>query len=352
MVKTSGRSSSAMEARCPAAIASSYACARLGAFLQLGLDRAAVGGHRHAGHRGAVRQREDVRRLERGVVRVEEVLRDHGAGDQPADRGATSSRSSGRLPRSVCSAASPLSSTASRSSPGSRVGRTVMTRLLTFEATTAAEPTPQSEAQQPPPTAPHPPPPPSTPPSTTTRIPSPTRTTNPTSAAPPTAATATAGAAAAATRSPRGGVVRQAVRREHGLARDSSWAVGSRSGCGRRGVPAVDCSPAAGSGRGRHRFQQVVGAPVSSDWISARAWPWDWRRLMATSWRRWRRVYSTVRPRIWAGRSIRPVVVYQRMARWSGTARTRPLTRPRESANAASTRSASSPSVHSSMPGS
>ena len=60
---------------------------RLGPLAQVGLDGAAVGRHRHAGHGGAVGQREDVGGFERGLVDVDELGRQHRAADQAGDRG-------------------------------------------------------------------------------------------------------------------------------------------------------------------------------------------------------------------------------------------------------------------------
>ena len=101
----------------------------------------------------------------------------------------------------------------------------------------------------------------------------------------------------------------------------------------------LDCRPpppgaraargAAEAGAGwATRASWVSVAPASSCWMATRGRPLAWRRLTATSWRRWRGPYRAVRPRWATGRSIRPMVVYQRMARRSGTARTRPLDCP------------------------
>ena len=99
-------------------------------------------------------------------------------------------------------------------------------------------------------------------------------------------------------------------------------------------LQATAAGGAGGQGRGgggagwATRASWVSVAPASSCWMATRGRPLAWRRLTATSWRRWRGPYRAVRPRWATGRSIRPMVVYQRMARRSGTARTRPLDCP------------------------
>src|SRR4029453_4264293 len=78
MVNTSGRSSSAMEARWPAGIARPYVSRRAprpGPLLQLRLPPPVGGDHPHAGDGRAVGQREYVGGLQRLGVRVDEPLR-------------------------------------------------------------------------------------------------------------------------------------------------------------------------------------------------------------------------------------------------------------------------------------
>ena len=75
MVKTSGRSSSAIEARWPSAIARSYSSLALPrSFSSASMTRPSAV-IRIDVTAGAVGQREDVRGLQRDIVRVVEVLR-------------------------------------------------------------------------------------------------------------------------------------------------------------------------------------------------------------------------------------------------------------------------------------
>ena len=97
-LKTPGRSSSAIAARWPAAIACSYVFARLSALFQHSLDDPAGNLHAKTGHGRAIGQREDVRRLERLVERVHEDLPHRDRHKSPSMRASTSIDSSGKLP--------------------------------------------------------------------------------------------------------------------------------------------------------------------------------------------------------------------------------------------------------------
>ena len=140
---------------------------------------------------------------------------------------------------------------------------------------------------------------------------------------------------------------------------DGGWASVTAVSVGRGGRP-VACGSRAGSVQNRPRGAPVavLGSASSGSRVGRRPGagrvggahqfgldlgevrPCACRRLIATSCSRCRGPYSAVRPRIAAGRSSRPIVVYHRIARRSGTSRTRPLGAPgyAGSASAAATR--------------
>ena len=97
-LKRPGRSSSAIAARLPSAIAWSYASRASAALLQDALDDAAGDLHAKTGHGRTVRQWEDVGGLERLVESVHEDLPNRHARQQPVDAGSDLQRLERQLP--------------------------------------------------------------------------------------------------------------------------------------------------------------------------------------------------------------------------------------------------------------
>ena len=115
---------------------------------------------------------------------------------------------------------------------------------------------------------------------------------------------------------------RRARRRQNPAGRAAARArpgtpVAVRAAVADRRLPTGPGPIAVGTGGGDPGELSV--APASSCWMATRGSPLAWRRLTATSWSRCRGPYRAVLPGRPDGRSG-PMVVYQRMARRSGTA--------------------------------